>query len=89
MRCGRLDPRLLGESWDQVERTSTSPTGFACAHNFLNFACNVPIQSDGMSLYRHIFSIFVLPASDQIEALPKAGHARRRSGAWDLCEITR
>jgi len=35
-----------------------------------------------------MFSIFVLRASAQIEALPKAGHARRRSGARDLWEMT-
>jgi hypothetical protein len=34
MRCERLDPSLLGESWDQVHRTSTSPT-LACAHELL------------------------------------------------------
>jgi len=29
-----------------------------------------------------MFAIFFLRAAAQIEALPKAGHARRRSGAW-------
>jgi len=34
-----------------------------------------------------MFAIFVFRAAAQIEALPKAGHARRRSAAWDLWEM--
>src|SRR5271169_3590991 len=33
-----------------------------------------------------MFAIFVLRASAQMEAVPKSGHARRRSGASDLCK---
>ena len=39
-----------------------------------------------MSLYRHNVSNLVVLLSAQIEALPKAGHARRRSGAWDTMQ---
>ena len=36
-----------------------------------------------MSLYRHNVSNLVVLLSAQIEALPKARHAGRRSGEWD------
>ena len=39
-----------------------------------------------MSLYRHNVSNLVVLLSAQIEALPKAGHARRRSGAWNTMQ---
>jgi hypothetical protein len=57
--------------------------------NFLQFACNVPIETERyVPVNTTMFAIFVLRASAQIEALPKAGHARRRSDAWDLWEMT-
>ena len=43
--------------------------------NFLQFACNVPIETDGMSCSTRMSAIFVLRASAQIEALPRALHA--------------
>src|SRR5690348_6934425 len=75
MRCGRLDPSLLGESLDQLPRTSASPTAWRAHINFLQFACNVPIATDGMSLSRHNVRDLCLCASDRIQALPCAGHA--------------
>ncbi len=71
-----------------MPRTSASPTALRAHINYLQFACNVPIETDGMSCSATMFAIFVLRASAQIEALPKAGHARRRSGAWDPWEMT-
>jgi hypothetical protein len=81
VRCGRLDPSLLGESWNQVPRTSSSPTAFR-AHITLysvHAMCQTVLTASPCSATT--FAVFVLQASAQIEALPQAGQAGRRKGA--------
>ena len=50
VRCGPLDPCLLGESWIRLRCTSISPTVFSCAHEPSAACMQCSKRTDGTCL---------------------------------------
>src|SRR5271165_6631639 len=73
MRCGRLGPHCLGRAW--IKCRAPQPTALRAHINYLRLHAACQLRSTVCLCTATMFAVFVLRASAQNEALPKAGHA--------------